>query len=106
MSENSIVMTTVADAEQAGDLARSLVGARLAACVQVVAINSVYRWDGDVVTEPEQLLVIKTTTARYPEIAALIEAEHPYDEPELIRVDVAEGSAGYLGWIAEATHPG
>jgi periplasmic divalent cation tolerance protein len=83
------------DAERIG---AHLVDTRLAACVQVVGpIRSTYRWQGRVEEAEEWLLLVKTTVARYPDVAAAIGAMHPYDEPEIIALPVVAGSAGYLG---------
>jgi periplasmic divalent cation tolerance protein len=57
-------MTTVGSAEAAENLARSIVDGRLAACVQLVAIRSVYRWDGELCAEQEWRCEAKTTGER------------------------------------------
>ena len=93
------VLTTVATEVQAAALARGIVEARLAACVQMEAIRSVYRWKGEVHDEPEWKLAIKTTARRCAELERHIRANHPYEMPEIVRVEIAGGSAEYLGWI-------
>lgn len=99
--ENSyaVAMTTVPDEQQAGELARSIVAAGLAACVQILPIRSVYRWKGEVCNEPECLLVIKTTAARFPELEQHIRAHHAYETPEIIQLPITAGSHDYLAWI-------
>ena len=96
-----VVLTTVGTRQFAGDLARLLVNARLAACVQIQAVESVYRWKDKVCAEPEWLLAIKTTEGRYAELEEYIRANHSYETPEIVRVPIAGGSREYLGWIAE-----
>ena len=82
------VFTTVASGEQAGVLARAAVEKRLAACVQVEAIHSTYRWQGEVVSEPEQRLMFKTTRALYPALEALLLTLHPYEVPALSLIHI------------------
>jgi periplasmic divalent cation tolerance protein len=96
-----VVLTTVGTKQFAYDLAQSIVSARLAACVQIQPVQSVYRWKGDVCSEPEWLLAIKTTDGRYAELEQHIRANHSYEMPEIVRVAIAGGSPEYLGWIGE-----
>jgi periplasmic divalent cation tolerance protein len=96
-----LVLTTVGTRQFANDLAQSVVEARLAACVQIQSVQSVYRWKGRVCAEPEWLLTIKTTDARYAELAHHILANHSYETPEILRLPIEGGSAGYLDWIGE-----
>jgi periplasmic divalent cation tolerance protein len=96
-----VVLTTVGTKQFANDLAQSIVSARLAACVQIQSVQSVYRWKGEVCSEPEWLLAIKTTEGRYAELEQHIRANHSYETPEIVRVAIAGGSGEYLGWTAE-----
>jgi periplasmic divalent cation tolerance protein len=100
MSDACVVMTTVANAEQAHTIMTAVIEARLAACAQVQSISSCYRWDGKVVNEDEQLILFKTMSDRYEALEANLLALHPYDTPEIIRLPVERGSAKYLAWIA------
>jgi periplasmic divalent cation tolerance protein len=85
-------------------LARRCVEARLAACVSIVpGLRSVYRWQGQVETAAESLLVIKTRGSHYPALEALIKAHHPYELPEIVAVPVTLGSEPYLEWIVRET---
>lgn len=95
-------MTTVSTQEQADALARSLVEGRLAACVQIQPIRSLYRWKGETCAEPEFLLLIKTAADRFAAIEQHIKAHHPYETPEIVQVPITAGSAEYLGWINSA----
>jgi periplasmic divalent cation tolerance protein len=101
-----VVLTTVGTKQFAHDLARSLVEARLAACVQIQSVQSVYRWKDKVCSEPEYVLAIKTTAARYAELEQFIRANHSYETPEIVRVEIAGGSREYLGWIGENVERG
>ena len=101
--EFGIVLTTVATPEDARRLADGLLEKRLAACVQTLAIQSAYRWKGAVQREPEQLLLIKTRAALYPDVEAYLRAHHPYEVPEIVRIPIAAGSPDYLRWLAAET---
>lgn len=101
--EFGIVLTTVATPDDARRLAAGLLEKRLAACVQILAIQSAYRWKGAVQREPEQLLFIKTRAALYPAVEAHLRAHHPYELPEIVRVPIAAGSPDYLRWLAAET---
>jgi len=100
------VLVTAPDPEVATGIARELVAARLAACVNVVpGIRSVYRWEGAIHEETEAMLVIKTTAHRCAELAARIAELHPYDVPEVLELAATGGSEAYLAWVGGETHP-
>ncbi len=100
-----IVLSTAPDAETAARLARELVEARLAACVNLIpGLTSVYAWQGAVHTEPEVQLVIKTRKALWHKLEAFLRSRHPYEVPEVLGLDVAAGAANYLDWLNENTH--
>jgi periplasmic divalent cation tolerance protein len=98
-----LVLTSVGAQQFANDLAHSIVSARLAACVQIQPVQSVYRWKGEVCSGPEYLLTIKTIAARYADLEQHIRANHTYQTPEIVRLPIAGGSPGYLAWIAACT---
>ncbi|MGE0079742.1 MAG: divalent-cation tolerance protein CutA, partial [Thiohalomonadaceae bacterium] len=95
-----LVITTCPDGETAANLARILVEARLAACVNIVpGVRSIYRWKGELVTDHEHLLLAKTRSDVYPQLEAAIRANHPYELPEVVMVPMAQGSTEYLNWL-------
>lgn len=99
-----LVHCTCPDAASAQRIAHALVDERLAACVQIVpGLVSVYRWQGEVRRDDEQLLLIKTSRERWPALAARVRELHPYETPELLAFDAADGSADYLAWLAAQT---
>ena len=89
-----LVLTTVAPDFDARSLAHALVEARLAACVNIDGIHSVYRWEGRIAHDPEQLLVIKTVDARVDALREELFRLHPYDVPEFVVVQ-ADTSEAY-----------
>jgi periplasmic divalent cation tolerance protein len=106
MKENCVlVLTTVGTKQFAADLAQSIFMARLAACVQIQSVQSVYRWQGEVRSEPEWQLSIKTTGARYAELEQHIRANHSYELPEIVCMPITGGSPEYLTWIRDSVSP-
>jgi periplasmic divalent cation tolerance protein len=104
MPERVAVVTVTAPVDRAAELAEAIVEARLAACVNIVPeIESVYWWKGAIQRENESLLIIKTRQAAVEELGALLARLHPYENFELIAVDVAAGSKPYLDWIVSET---
>lgn len=106
MSEPLVVLTTLPDEASARALARELIAARLAACVQVLPpCRSVYRWQDAVEEATETPLQIKTSAACYAALERAIVAAHPYDVPEIIALPVQAGLPAYLDWITAETTP-
>lgn len=98
-----VVLTTTDSQEEADALARGLVHARLAACVQQMPIRSVYRWQGEVVQDEEILLLIKTQSRLYPQVESWIRAHHHYETPEILQLPVSAGLDAYLSWVQGET---
>ena len=104
MSDNAIVVfMTAANGEEATRLAEMLVGAHLAACVQILTeIESVYRWQGKIERSSEALLLVKTTKDKFDELETQVRALHSYDTPEIVAVPIVAGSAPYLEWLVKS----
>jgi periplasmic divalent cation tolerance protein len=98
-----IVFMTAANGEEATRLADNLVGAHLAACVQILPeMESVYRWQGKIERQAEILLLAKTTKEKFAELEREVRALHSYNTPEIIAVPVTAGSPAYLKWLKES----
>ena len=96
-----VVMMTAPSREEAARLAEMLVGARLAACVQILPeMESVYWWQGAIRREPEFLLLAKTTAGRFSALEREVRALHSYETPEVVALPVTDISAPYLEWLA------
>lgn len=100
------VCTTVGSREAALKLAHAAVEARLAACVQIAPIESVYVWQGAVQQEGEFRLMFKTTTTRHDALVRMIGALHPYELPAVYALPVAACSEAYRDWVIGNTLPG
>ena len=97
-----VVFITAASGEEATRLAEMLVGAHLAACVQILPeMESVYRWQGKIERQSEILLLAKTTRAKFDDLEREVRALHSYDVPEIIAVPVVMGSGPYLHWLKD-----
>lgn len=98
-----LVLTTLGADADARALAHALVEARVAACVNIVAgIHSVYRWQGRVDDDAEQLLIIKTTAERVDALREALLARHPYEVPEIVVIPIAGMSEAYAAWFRSA----
>ena len=98
-----IVLTTTGADFDARALARELVEARVAACVNIVErIQSIYRWEGRVTDDAEQLLIIKTSDERVPALREELLRLHPYDVPEFVVLPIGETSDAYGAWLLES----
>jgi periplasmic divalent cation tolerance protein len=98
-----IVMTSVSDQEQAEKIAKAVLEARLAACVQIQGITSHYWWNGKINKDAEQLVCFKTSVDKYEALEKAIVANHSYETPEILQVPVVAGLEKYLGWIRKET---
>ena len=98
----SAVTTTVGTAEDARRLAQAVLAQRLAACVQIEAISSHYRWQGALHEDAEWCLVCKTVPQAVDGLFALLQAQHPYTLPQLV-VQPLQASAAYADWVRQET---
>lgn len=104
MTEYVVALCTAPDADVGARLARGLVEARLAACVNVIpGLRSIYRWKDAVQDDPEVQLLIKTRRDRIEAIAAFLKSNHPYEVPELIALPIVAGAEPYLAWLGAET---
>ncbi|RTZ58803.1 MAG: divalent-cation tolerance protein CutA [Gammaproteobacteria bacterium] len=98
-----LVITTCPDQACADALAEALVQQKLAACVQQIpGIRSFYQWKGNIEVDNEVLLHIKARASRFEEVAASINALHPYELPEIIAIPLEAASGPYLRWLDES----
>ncbi len=103
MTDKKLVLTTCGSQPEAQKIAHALVERQLAACVNIVPlVVSVYRWQGEVETAEESLLVIKTTAAAFERLRKALVELHSYQVPECIEIGIEDGSAAYLEWIGES----
>jgi periplasmic divalent cation tolerance protein len=102
-ADYGVMLTTTPTRDEAAKIAKLLIDEKLAACVQLLPIESFYVWQGATQNEPETLLLIKTRAALFDRAIARIKAVHSYTVPEIVAMPFTAGFAGYLNWIGEVT---
>ena len=101
--DTGIISTTLPNREAARQMAGTLLAEKLAACVQLLDIESHYVWQGEAKAEPEVMLLAKTRAALFDTVIARIKALHPYEVPEIVAQPFSAGFAPYLAWIEGET---
>ncbi|MGA3346434.1 MAG: divalent-cation tolerance protein CutA [Terracidiphilus sp.] len=95
-----IVLTTMANPEEAARLGRTLVEEELAACATLIpAIQSIYRWKEEIETSTETLLLLKTGPGQLAALEARLHELHSYETPEFLVLMVDAASQPYLDWL-------
>jgi periplasmic divalent cation tolerance protein len=102
-SDYGVLLTTTSGREEAAKIAKLLIDEKLAACVQLLPIESFYVWQGKTQNEAEMLLLVKTRTALFEKTIARIKQAHSYSVPEIVAMPFTAGFAGYLDWIGDVT---
>ena len=105
MTEILTVSIACGSDTEARTIAKALVEARLAACVQSHAVTSTYRWQGTIETAPEIMLTVKTRLDRLPALEARVRELHSYDVPEIVAQAVLWASDAYVQWLNESLAP-
>ncbi|MFH1263583.1 MAG: divalent-cation tolerance protein CutA [Pseudomonadota bacterium] len=99
-----IVFSTVGNQTNALKIARALLSARAAACVNMVrGLRSIYRWKGRIQNDAEVLLIVKTTVKKLPDVEKIIRKTHTYEVPEIVSLPLDRGSERYLRWVEQET---
>jgi periplasmic divalent cation tolerance protein len=98
-----IAFSTFPDKETAQKIARELVENAIVACANLVPlVESIYFWNEKVETSTEVFAIFKMTVTRYAEFESRLRKLHPYDVPEIVRLNIAEGTPDYLRWVGES----
>ncbi len=107
MTDVGVVLVTAPNEAMASKIGRALVEEGLVACANLVPrIRSIYRWQDKTFDEEEVLIVMKTRRSEFERVRARVKMLHPYEVPEVLLLDVAEGHVPYLEWVLEAVRPG
>ena len=99
------VATTIDSKDNAGILARKLLEQRLVACVQILACDSMYHWQGRIDNSHEYLCLMKTRADLFPALEKAVADLHPYEVPEILATPVMAGNASYLDWLNQELQP-
>ena len=102
--EYCVVIVTASSQQEAEAIAKNLVESKLAACVNIFPIQSIYTWQQQVHNEPEFQLFIKTQRRLFDTLEAKIRELHSYEVPEIIAIPILAASQPYLNWISENTN--
>jgi periplasmic divalent cation tolerance protein len=104
MAETEIrVVLCTCPADHAERVAQTLLEERLVACVNIVGgVRSLYWWKDAIASDVESMLVIKAPAARYAALEARLTEVHPYEVPEILSLEVVDGSRSYMAWVREA----
>ncbi len=106
MSRVFWVYITIGDKQEAAELAEKLIRNRLAACVNIFdGIDSVYRWEGEIQTDREVAMVVKTTAARLGGLTEFVKQHHSYQCPCVVALAVEGGNPDFLSWVKEQVEP-
>ena len=104
MSEVRLVLCTFPDVDKARTIGSTLVEERMAACVNLIpAVESIYRWQGQVESATEVLALFKITASGWPAFEARLRVLHPYEVPEIIAVEPDQVTSLYARWVADST---
>lgn len=95
-----IVLVTTGSQKEAEAIANTLVESRLAACVALTPVRSIYTWQGKVNKDNEIQLIIKTDLCQFDRLESKIRELHSYEVPEMIAIPILAGSQPYLQWIS------
>lgn len=107
MTEYIVVLITASKEEEAANIAKEIVDAKLAGCVNIIKdIRSIYRWQGRMEDEKEVLMFVKTRRDLFVNLAEMVKRLHSYSVPEIIALPVTEGSKDYLKWLEDETTAG
>lgn len=103
MNSFCMISTTLPDEASAKTIIHLLLEQKLAACVQMMPVQSFYRWEGKLCESSEQLVLIKTRSNLFPKIEEVVLKNHPYTTPQLIQLPIEQGLSAYLAWMKEET---
>ena len=102
-----IVFVTASSPKEARSIARAILKAKLAACVNIVpGVQSHFWWQGKLDSAHEELLVIKSNRRLFRKLCALVRAHHSYQVPEIIAVPVIDSEKTYARWWVKSLAPG
>lgn len=105
IQQYGVILVTAASKSEAETIARSLITSKLAACVTLFPVQSIYTWQNEIEQSEEWQLIIKSHLDRFSELEAKICDLHSYDVPEIIAIPIIAGSHPYLHWISQQVTP-
>jgi periplasmic divalent cation tolerance protein len=98
-----LVYITTKDENEARKIGKALVDEKLAACVNIHPIKSIYRWEGEVQVEDEAAVLVKTRAELVDRVIERVKALHSYEVPGIVSFSIDKGNPDFLKWIGEST---
>lgn len=98
-----IIVSTYPNKKSITKIANELVQNKIAACVNITKISSIYSWQGKIENASEYLALFKTTQKNKKSLKEKIKASHPYDIPEIAEIEITSINQSYLKWLVEST---
>ena len=98
-----IIISTFPDKKTITKIANQLVKSKLAACVNIIKISSIYSWKGNIENQAEYLALFKTTKKNLRLLKKELQKLHPYDVPEIAEINPSSINQSYLKWLTEST---
>lgn len=98
-----LIVSTYPDKKSISKIANKLVKNKIAACVNITKISSIYSWQGKIENTDEFLAIFKTTQKNRLKLKAMIKNTHPYKVPEIAELDVMAINEPYLQWLVDST---
>ncbi|MFC2066253.1 divalent-cation tolerance protein CutA [Chloroflexota bacterium] len=102
-SDYIVVLITTDTGEEARQISKALLEQKKAACVNIIPkVDSLFRWDGEIDSAHERLLIVKSKASLLPDIVNLVKGLHSYTVPEIIALPIVGGNQNYLEWIGKS----
>jgi len=99
-----IIVSTFPSKQSVTSIANQIVKKKLAACVNITKISSVYTWKGKIVNQDEYLALFKTTKKNQLTLKKELEKLHPYDVAEIAEINVESINQPYMKWLVDSTN--
>lgn len=107
MSDEIVVFVTAGSGAEADRIGETLVKEKLIACANITtSVKSIFHWQGELCTEDERLMILKSTRRNLNRIVERVKELHSYDVPEIIALPIVAGSSDYLQWLNDETAGG
>ena len=103
MTQYCLVYITAKDEEEASSIGQALVSEKLAACVNLHPIKSIFHWQGKINQEDEVALLAKTRAELANEVISRVKELHSYEVPCAIVLPLEKGNPDFLEWISQST---
>jgi len=82
---------------QVGEFCQYLLEAG-AACIQYNSVSSMYHWQGEIISEGEWRLEIKSSIENNSSVITALKKQHPYDTPQIL-IRNSQTSIEYAKWV-------